>query len=683
MSGPLTAQKLDRIGQLLVRWNAQLRFVWSLAALAIAVWAIALIDFFLRLGQVDRYVSWGLILLLAVGGLVLVRAAFARRFTREGVAATIEKAFPQLDNHLINYLQLSNNPEGDPLKAAYVQGGAPAVQNLDLRLMKNARAHRRGAIALAVSLSLLALPALFIGQAWGVALWRTINPFTDASLSLTRIVDVSPKDSTVLQGEFVMLSCTVDGFRGHEVRVEIDPGDAAKTTYSLGKIVSTGPQPFSHRHKKVATGLRYRFRAGDSEPSPWYRIDTRPPSAFTSIRCNVRPPAHTGLGSRDFDARADRLEIPAGSELAVIATCNNSLKSAKLTGTAPEPVPLSPGEDSKTWSGTVQAVSGTSLRLEAVDVYGAPLQEEIPVTLQPDRAPVVEIVAPAGHAILPPGERPRISFRISDDYGLSHVWLEQMPQGNAGGAGGVEKMRWTIEKTSAFEQTWVADGPVPPGREMTFRVVAMDNQPEAPNTSSSAPVLFTTPGVADLAKQREELERKAFAGLQEVIKLQKENISQTEAQQRNLTQTPVEKWAETAHRQTSIRSLTKGLLENPVNPLGSLTGTVKKLYLEEMFLAIKSLESVSTAEPGAKSPFVAESLACQNKILRQLNSASLAASKAQVDRRVAGLAALIEELIRGQSEIIKQTREFAGSKDSASASGKSGTSSTSPVQTPN
>ena len=52
----------------------------------------------------------------------------------------LEEKFPQLDNHLINYLQFSRDKDGDPFKAAYLRHGAPEWQSLDVRRMRNRKA---------------------------------------------------------------------------------------------------------------------------------------------------------------------------------------------------------------------------------------------------------------------------------------------------------------------------------------------------------------------------------------------------------------------------------------------------------------------------------------------------------------------------------------------------------------
>ena len=175
---PKFLANLDQIGRNLVRWSAELKLTWGLAAITGWVFLLGLIDLWLRLDRLDRVVTWSVLLALVAVTLWLVRAALRQRFTPEGVAATVEKSFPQLDNHLINYLQLARNPEGDPFKEAYLRAGVPQWQNLDFKQMRDREAHRRSRITLGIVAFVLLLPALFFGKAWAVAVCRTVNPFS-------------------------------------------------------------------------------------------------------------------------------------------------------------------------------------------------------------------------------------------------------------------------------------------------------------------------------------------------------------------------------------------------------------------------------------------------------------------------------------------------------------------------
>ena len=246
----------------------------------------------------------------------------------------MEKTFPQLDNHLINYLQFARNPEGDPFKAAYLRAGVPEWQSLDFNRMRDKEAHRRSRITLCVAAVLLLLPALFFGQAWAVAVWRTVNPFSTVEPpSLTKILSVQPGNSTVLQGEPLALSCTVKGFEGHEVQGRNRAGRRAE------KHVFARPDPRRRASRisaialaKVTTGLRYRFRAGDAPNSAWFTIATRPPPALNGHLVVITPPAYTKLPPATVNPRDGRLAVPAGSEVRVTADveCARS-RSMRLT----------------------------------------------------------------------------------------------------------------------------------------------------------------------------------------------------------------------------------------------------------------------------------------------------------------------------------------------------------------
>jgi hypothetical protein len=655
--------QLEKIGRTLVRWQSQLTLTRCLAALLGVLAVLGLADLWLQLDRPDRFITGGLLLALALATIVLVRKASRKRYTPEGVAADIEKSFPELDNHLINHLQLAHNPEGDSFKKAYVKEGAPQWQNLDFRKMRDQDAHRRSRIALALILAVLLIPALFVGQAWPVALWRAANPFSSLQpVHFTNIIDVLPGDSTVLQGQSLILTCNVEGRKGHQVRVDVDPGDADQTTYSLGKIGGPEQEEFSHRLPKVATGLRYRFRAGDAPASPWFTIGTRPPPAFTGIQISVTPPAYTGRPPETVDARKDSVVIPEGSEVTLTATSNTPLESLVIQGVDSEPTVLASDKKALTWKGTLTVREGSALHLAATDTYGSPLEEELAFMLDPDRPPGIEVVSPGGRTVLPPGERPKINFQVSDDYGLTQVTLKEVPPDSDAKTEGNIQQSWPLDDADSFEDIWRSEDFSTRGADITFRIVARDNRPGQPNEFVSAPIVFSAPGHAEAAEQRNQLEQKGLAGLQRVIDLQKRNISQTKQQQQSLLGTTKELWIETTGRQSDIRSLTRDLLSNPVKPLGNLTETTRKLYLNEMVFAVDSLKAIPNAEPKAKEHHASEALAMQEKILRQLSSARTAASQAKIDRRLSGLASMLEALVRGQTGTLKQTQSFIDTK---------------------
>ncbi len=665
---PQYLAKLEQVGKTIIRWKAELQLTLGLAIIGGWIWALGLVDLWLRLDRTDRLVAWMVLLALVGATAWLVRAALRIRFSPEAVAATVEKTFPQLDNHLINFLQLARNPEGDPFKAAYVRAGVPEWQALDFKKLRDEKAHRRSRIMLSVAAGLLLLPALFFGHAWAVALWRTVNPFsTIEPPSLTKILDVHPGNSSAVQGEPLVLSCSVKGFEGHEVQVEIAPNDAQKTIYSIGRIHGSAQQEFSYRLAKVTTGLSYRFHAGDAPNSAWFKIATRPPPALTAIQMVIVPPAYTKFPAKTVNPREGRLTIMAGAELQLTATSNAPLAHFTVSGIGGDATNFATAGQPTSWKGTAKVISGTSLIFKGEDAFGSSFTEEIPFTLDPDKPPGIEIVSPKGTAILPPGERAQITFEVGDDFGVSEVAIEQVTSDATKEDKGTPVAAWKVDGHRDFHQVWKSDTvPERRGSDIAYRIVARDNRPGKPNESISANVIFKTPTLADLAKERNELEKAALANLQKILELQKHNLADTTHFQETLKSTADSLWKGAADQQEQIRNLMHDLLANPLKPLGGLTAAAQQLYVNEMVLAVDSLKSVPTADADRKATLAGEAVRLETKILQQLSFAIAAAGEAKIGRSMDGLSAMLDALLHGQGDALKQTHSFVDSKTKVS-----------------
>ena len=651
------AAKLERTGRSLNLWRAELKLSLGLAVIGGWIWALGLLDVWLRMGKPARLATWTILLGLIGTTVWMVRSALKKRFTLEGVAATLEKAFPQLDNRLINYLQLSRNPEADPFKAAYVKAGVPALQSLDLRQMRDAAKHRRNWVAVTFAALLLLCPLFVFGQAWVVAVWRTVNPFTNtAPPSLTKIIAITPGDSTVIQGEPQSLSCSVKGADGHEVRVEIQPNDTVKSIYSIGHIHGGAVQDFSYKLPKVTTGLRYRFKAGDAQESEWFTITTRPPPAFTGLSIVVMPPPYMRIPASTIDAREGRLTIPAGSSVRLNATANMPLKGLKTAPSSNEPVAFtSVNGDSNVWTASLVLLTGTSFTLRGEDTSSVEFEENIAYTLDADKAAGIEVVSPNSRTVLPPGERPQIAFRVADDFGISEVYIEEVKPDAAREDKGTELKRWQVGGMREFMQVWRSETMPAQGVDVGFRIVAIDNKPNTPNESVSANIIFNAPPAAEVAKQRDLFDAEARRNIEAVIALQKQNLADTTRYKEAIKSTPTAKWKGAADVQTQVRTIVHDLLVNPLKPLGSLIPAAQKLYVNEMVLAVDALRSIPAADDARKRVLAAEAVVLESTILKYLVSAVSATGEAKLERSVNGLGAHLETLIRNQSSTLKQT----------------------------
>ncbi len=654
---------LQHIGQRLKWWRAKLGLVSGIAAILGAAWLFAILDLFCQYGRVTRFFVAVILIALVAGTGYILRRVLRRRITPEGVAASLERAFPELDNRLINYVQFSRDASGDPLKKAYVHKGTPQYRELQLNRMKNRRAHLISTVALVVTLLLLVAPALFMGRSWGTALYRSVNPFTSTPpASLTKIVEVTPGDTTVVQGGPVVLVCKVLGRRGHEVWVDVDPADADKTVYSLGRISASEAINFSHRIPRVATRLRYRFRAGDAPAGKWHAIDTRPPPAFTDIELALTPPSYTRVKPRTVSGWDEDIIVPQDTTVNITATCNVPLTSLTLTAHGGEPIAMTQDGDAA-WSASTTITGGRALRLAAQDSHGDPLEQVVGYVYKPDAAPTIEVTSPKGRTVLSPGEAPQIEFNAVDEYGLTDIAVEQIKIGSGSDKPGKVLKRWPLAGTMTFQDVW--QGSVEKGQQVAYRIVARDNHAGTPQTARSAAIIFNADTHKTVADKRNQLEAKAFTSLNKVIELQRQNISQTETGRASLETVTAGFWEETSSRQTEVRTLTKELLTNPLKPLGTLTGGIQKLYLNEMAEAVSLLTGLPKAAQSRRAQQASRALVVEESILRQLSRAQSAASTAKVERRLSGLTSMLQKLISGESSVLKKTQTVIAQKTSA------------------
>lgn len=658
--------RLKRIGRSLLLWRARVMFLWGSASLCAAAALCALADLLFRMNVVGRASSAALMLIMAAALAWLMARTLSRKFSPDGVAALLERACPEFDNRLINYVQFARGAQADPFKAAYISGGPPDLKQINYSKIRNHRLQLRGIVVLALAAAFLILPLFFVGQAWRVAILRIINPFAAVQpMTLTRLLEVNPGDAVVRQGDPAVLSVKVDGYPGHKVLVDVRPADSSGSTYVLGKISQAGAQSFSHALPKVNTDVRYRFRAGDAPPSQWHTLSARPPPALSRIRIEVVPPEYTGRSPFSLDARRGELLIPFGSliNLSVIGTEGLQFMRAKAPNNEPIELQNREGE----WTGSIFFTEPGLLVITAEDSYKASLSEEITCRIEPDNPPVIEIISPTGRSILPPGETPRIVFHIRDDYGLSEILVEQIAMDQPDEAPGTTLQTWDAGNSREFRESWLDSRLARSNDTVAFRITASDNNPFQSRVARSAPIIFNAPPADEMADSLNKFEKQAMSSLNEVIDLQKTNIAQTVALRRDLAGSSRESWNAAIERQKRILSLTRDLLRNPIHPLGGQTETVNKLFLNEMPLAIEALQTTSASDGTTRNKSSGEALRLEETILRGLTAAQAAAERAAVDRKLSGLNAMLDVLISGQTEALKKTRDFADSRAKVSS----------------
>ncbi len=662
-------KELGRIGRTVRRWQAQVRLMIGTAVMLGGLFVFVLSDLLLQFGRPARFTVF--LLLLGVVGTTIwwLLRTVRHPLNPQAVAASVEHAFPELDNHLINYLQFAATPGNDPFKNAYLKRDVRGWNTVSVKRMKNRKLHRWAFAGFSVALAVILLPTALTGRAWATAMWRVTNPFADTPpVSLTQLLTVTPGNDTALQGKPLVLACTVAGHKGHRVLLDIRPADGDASTHTLGTIKGDPEERFSHRIPLLTTAVRYRFRAGDAPFPEWFEITPRPPLACTAVELTVTPPPYTGIAPATFDGLADTIAIPEGSRVALTLTCNGALASASAQLQQDTPIPLQPlsADAQNRRAAELTIHQGTSLSISATDTYGESIDTEVGFTIIPDNAPVITIIAPTGRPTLPQGTKPTIDFAVDDDYGLVDLWLERVQPGSKRSEAGEKVGAWTPGRAKSFVTLWSEAIDEQEGRTIAFRLVARDTRPGEPHTVRSDTILFNAASLADAAKEQRKLDEEVASTLGRLIDMQRDNIARTRACQATLMATTAQQWNGAAEQQRQIRMVTRDLLAAPGEPLGSLTPATKALYLNEMREVIEILARLPVNDN--KATLCNDAINMEEKILRQLTYAQAGAVRTRVEQRVSALSNMLDALIRRETLVIQNTQKYAKTRTEVGSS---------------
>lgn len=651
--------ELSRINGQINRWRAFEHALFGLAVLAGSWFVLALIDMGLRpRGSARLALSLTLIGVFLSAGVLLVRILNRQR-TPAAVAALLEHHFPQLDNHLINrVLFASATVRSSPWLRGYVNAPVPGWESLPFAELKNRQRRRIGAGAIGAALLLLIIPALLYGQAWTVALRRVANPFSTLTPpTFAKVLGVTPGTTTVIQGAAVELSVRAKGRAGQSVTLELTPADDTRSLIQLGTFdASDAERIFVHTIPKLAAPATYRFRVGDAWPTDPYTLTTVPPLAVTSLRIDVAPPAYTRLPTTTIDALTAVPDIPAGATVTTSLALNRAAVVAELSVGESPPIGMTAANGGTHWHTMLVVTSGAALRFNARDAHDTRLDQVVRFTLVADAAPTIQVTAPTAKAALPPGTLPYISFTASDDYGLDRIVLEKIPRGAKADAAGTPIAQWSADgdRDIAGEWSGTLDDLAGAGAG-AFRLVVTDSKTPGPANRTVTPqIVFEQALITE--QYQEHLTRKSEAQktLGQLILWQRGNMVNTA---HNITSLPIfdpNTWSDLLERQREIRAYATDLLHSSAAALGTARVVIDRVR-EPMSDAVAQFERVQGVEAASRAAAGNEALNTQKLILRLLTLAQQEAAGGQISHSSSGLMAIIDALLKGQTETLAAT----------------------------
>ncbi|MDR2115162.1 MAG: hypothetical protein LBP87_02150 [Planctomycetaceae bacterium] len=473
---PVAQNIINRLDQLRQKW-------WIFTLLSSSVWAIsaslslfmifAFIDTFFRLPQTILAIGFTIWLLTTIGLLAfVVRRVVISQRSLEGTARCLEAENPELESHLINLVQLSNDTENvnRGFCRAAIEQAAKTVETFPFEsaTSKETRFRRflyslqtpRDFLEACVCLIFLSILA-FIGSSvfpnWSSAANRLTQPWDFVPSVGTVQIEVKPGNTEVLLGTSLQiiaeteepvsekpftatLFVQTDGTDKEERMLMFADETVPKSNNNIDNDIDkneTKPLPENRIGKTysvtipvVAKPATYRVEVGDSQ-SPKFKIGVLEKPAVADAEVVYTYPAYMKRPPNTVKLQTPDLAAPqyTSAELRIRST-----------------VPITSGRLDWDGGGTVGTVQDNGnylfakidlirsmsykIRLQK-DAFEDPVPRMNSVRVDVDRVPVVEMIRPTGDVTIGIGQSVPIAVKLTDDFGISAAWIETKIKDNS------------------------------------------------------------------------------------------------------------------------------------------------------------------------------------------------------------------------------------------------------------
>ena len=476
--------------------------------------------------------------------IVHVVLRMVRPLTDEMVASHIERAYPGLDNCLINAVQLSREKITDPIThemvSAQLGETARAVRDCDVSASTDRGRLLRWGVWAAVLLALTVVYAVLFSRHFANAVQRyaapqkTIPPITDTRLT------VVPGDAEKLQGEPLTVEANIDGVLPESASIYFDDAQGATSH----RAMSFEGSLFVHHFRSLQQGFTYWVKAGDATSEKFkVTVHTRP--TVQGIKITYTFPEYMGLASATDVSRTGAVRAPVGATAHVEAAADRELAEATLAirYLIPGEAPGEPDSEQfamdlnkpQLAAADLQVKRNGEYRIMITDTAGIPnLPLSRTVTALPDEAPVVRVVEPGKDLAVPPGAKVPLLAEARDDFAVRGMAL--LVQRRAGEeAEPVRTWDYSGAKTEITEGAVLDLGELDarPGEKLSYYFQANDGKPGRDPAAGRSRVYQITVLDQNVAQEEQDRQRDALRNIvRRLIAQQKANLAATDGVRR-------------------------------------------------------------------------------------------------------------------------------------------------------
>ena len=641
------------------RWSRGIR--WIISGLAGSLFFLIfflLCDAEFHFGTHGRWVAFLLTVAPLVAGGVLALPAWFLKVSDAGIARRIERSCDGARNVLINAVQFDHVPQSSLRDALFREMHDPFPKVrwsdvFDLGLIKKL------ALALVAIVLVLGCWAVFEPAYFTNSAARIFLPSGNiAPLTRTRILDLKPGDADVPHGRDVVLTAKFGGEIPRTAWVCFREGVAPWQKALMDS--ETGQPDFSFAWKSLAEPLEYYIEAGDAR-SASCKIHVRPRTVLRSRSADITPPAYTRLSAGTVKNFSELRNVVPGSRVALMLDFNNPVNELKVSGDKNAEFSVS-RIDLIRWriEGIVSA--SQAVKLEYSDAGGIADSDLIQIAVKPDDPPKIHVTAPAeGRETAATRDGfLNVQCMVTDDFSLGKVALYKSTSDKTD-AQIVHEWKDVAGKSSFLAEIRVSLRELGSADEdkLTFCVIAKDeNDVSGPGVTASRPIVVALKSLEKLQQQAAEAQVGLRQSIEELIKLQQRNLDETRVVISAPAAGPAE-YAGLLDRQSQIGDMAKRIADSADAISPELRSDVRALGDKEIPDAVSALRNAGNSAGSVRQKSLAIAADFEAAILARLKGAPAAADKNAQKEQIQDLIAGVEELLRQERDIFRETNHAA------------------------
>jgi len=681
---------LKRIGRAGARWRRRSALAGLLRVVTIALAAFVPYLFADAMRPLPAWlrIAWigAILLFVVIGALLWIVRPLTRRVDPVRIASEIERDHPQLGEELEAATELwekrGSGRTGYSIELiealiAKVIGETAGIDFARSGRVEDLRVWRK---RLWVAAAAAAVLLVIAGGRLGPAVGRLGHAFTVPEVPTVEIA-VEPGDATLVSGEDLTITATVDGpASGAAVlRFERDGELPAER-----QMTGAGEQAYRAVVADVRADLRYAVAVPEAE-SPWYDVSVVERPFVTGIRLEYEYPRYTGLLPRTIDENNGDITALRGTSVRMTVSASKPLEEAWLDFRGGRRLDLArTGPKAFEGSLTVSEDSGYSIGVLDADGLPNPEPPSYSIVAVSDEYPIARIVEPGVDREMPRDMVLPIGVSAIDDYGISALRIRYAVDGTASEGvfvleeGGVRGPR-EVEARADWDLSGTG---IVPGSVLVYFAEVVDNdQVSGPKTGRSESYIIRFPTMAELYAETVGEQDDIITDLDELLDGQEELREEFEEIQEELRSEPALDWQEEERLEGALdrqEEIAEDVVEmadrmSELSEQMSETDRVTLETLEKVDELTKLLDDVATDEmrelleqirramqevsPDQISNAMQEMTLTQDDYLRRLEQTLNLLRRAKAEQTLADLANRAEDLAARQDALAQESAQ--------------------------